>query len=575
MPFHRWFGSLDLPREGGKVNPAHLENALRLRLLSLVFWLCLVLGNMWALSFFLYGATNLAVAFFTGVLVLLVVYLLGRKLGHPPLIGHLILLIFLVGVVLANFSTGGLARANSVLYFVLALIGIFLLGRGGVLWVGVSALALVVFLAMHAAGFEFPDAVLPEQRLVDMGLTLFFSLVVLLGVAGYYELYRRLSLNQLLEAKSRVEQASEARRAFLAKASHELRTPLNAILGLCDLMHTNAPNDACTRHLAAVKQSALALRRLVNDLLDVSRIDASKLQLHPVPFEPRCLLAEVVEELQPRARAKGIALSLDISGDVPKRLLGDTLRLRQIVVNLVDNAIKYTPAGRVEVSARLAETVGLRLRVQDTGPGIPPDVMPHLFEPFLRAKDCGGVDGSGLGLHIVQQLCHVMGGSIRAENLPAGGAVFEATLPLPAAPEATAGRRILAAEDDPVSRMLVQTILQRKGYQVEVVADGNAVVEAAAAARPDLILMDVGLPGLDGIEAAHRIRQAEGASAAGRRVPILAMTAHVLSEERDRCFAAGMDDFIGKPVQAGELLQVVERWLAAGRKPPTNPSIVS
>lgn len=570
-PLHRWFGSLDLPREGGKVDPAHVENALRLRLLSLVFWLCLVLGSMWALSFFLYGAVHLAVAFLTGVLVLLCVFVLGKKLGHPPLISHLILLIFLMGVVLANFGTGGLARANSVLYFVLALMGIFLLGRGGVLWVGVSALALVAFLAMHAAGFEFPDAVLPEQRLLDMGLTLFFSLVVLLGVAGYYELYRRLSLIQLLEAKSKVEQASEARRAFLAKASHELRTPLNAILGLCELMHTDVPNDTCARHLTAVKQSALALRRLVNDLLDVSRIDASKLQLHPVPFEPRRLLTEVAEELQPRARARGLELSFDISGDVPARLLADTLRLRQIVVNLVDNAIKYTPAGRVDVRVRPAETVGLCLRVQDTGPGIPPDLMPHLFEPFLRAKDSGGVDGSGLGLHITQQLCQVMGGSIRAENLPAGGAAFEVTLPLPAAPEASTGRRILAAEDDPVSRMLVQTILQRKGYQVECVCDGNAVVEAVAAARPDLILMDVGLPGMDGMEAARRIRQTEGASPAAQRVPIVAMTAHVLSEERDRCFAAGMDDFIGKPVQAAELLQTVERWLAAERKTPTNP----
>jgi signal transduction histidine kinase/CheY-like chemotaxis protein len=538
-----------------------LENTLRLRLLALTVRMCLVLGTLWGISFYWYGSVQLAVVFIAGVGVLAAVHALGRQLGQPPLIGHLVLLEFLLGVVVANYATGGLARANSVLYFVVALIGIFLLGRAGLVWVGLSGLALLAFLGLHETGFEFPDVVPPEHRLMDMGFTLLFSLLTLLGVVGFSELSRRLGVLQLLDAKRKAEQASESRRMFLAKASHELRTPLNAILGLCDIMETDIPNPRCAEHLAAVRQSALSLRRLVEDLLDVSRIDAAKLQLHAVPFEPRPLFAEVVAELSPRARAQGIEIVFEAEPDVPARMLGDTLRIRQIAVNLIENAVKYSGRGRVTVNLAAATTVGIRLRVVDSGPGIPAELLPRLFEPFQRGQESGGVDGSGLGLHITQQLCQIMGGSIRAENLPQGGARFEAVLPLPPAPEVAAGHRILAAEDDPISRMLVKTILERKGYRVETVADGNAAAEAAESLKPDLILMDVNLPGIDGLEAARRIRKAE-ADSGGRRVPILAMTAHVLSEERDRCFQAGMDDFIGKPVQAAQLLQSVAHWLS-------------
>lgn len=374
----------------------------------------------------------------------------------------------------------------------------------------------------------------------------------------------------LSSAKGQAEAAERAKSAFLANMSHEIRTPLNAIIGFADLLRDEkAPVAERERWLALQMEASRTLVSIVDDVLDLSKIEAGRLELEMGPLNPAQLAESCMALLAPRAADKGLSFRTEIASDLPEWVLGDVTRLRQVLLNLLSNAVKFTNKGSVVLS--VARTgVQLRLTVIDTGMGIPPDRQKHLFMPFsqLDASVTRRFGGTGLGLAITKRLVEAMQGQIEVISQPGAGSRFEVALPLavtsapPPDTESVAAATalpsyrplsILLAEDVFANQMLVRTILEKAGHRVTVVENGADAVSTVAreASALDLVLMDVQMPVMDGMEATRRIRQA------GHTLPILALTANVLREEREACLDAGMNGHIAKPVTPQALNQAI------------------
>jgi PAS domain S-box-containing protein len=379
---------------------------------------------------------------------------------------------------------------------------------------------------------------------------------------------RERAQRDLALARDEAMEASRQKSEFLATMSHEIRTPLNGVIGLSDLL-LRTPLDTEQRSLASGVQSAgRALLGLVDDVLDFATMDSGRLELRPVDFEIRPLLQSVVAGLSEPARNKGLDLRVTCDPDLPAALCGDAARLAQVVSNLVSNAVKFTECGEVilRASAQPAgDRVRLRVEVSDTGVGVPSDELSRLFDPFTQADSSTTRrhGGTGLGLALSREIAEAMGGTIEYSANPAGGSVFACTVLLD---EATGGSdadeahrrgRILVVEDNPVNQVVATGFLNALGYTTATADDGLAAIEAARHGEFDAILMDVQMPHLDGYTATGHIRAEE----AGRRCPIIAMTAAALEGERERCLAAGMDDYLTKPVDPARLADTLRRWL--------------
>ena len=382
--------------------------------------------------------------------------------------------------------------------------------------------------------------------------------------------------------------------------SHEIRTPMNGILGMTDLALELAQSAEQREYLTIVKDSAAALLRLLNDILDFSKVEVGKLTLEALPFPLRESLGSTLNILAMQAHNKGVAVRSQVDSEVPDRVLGDAGRLRQILVNLVGNAIKFTVHGEVVVEVECAESDGrgpspgaeallLHLAVRDTGIGIPVEKHQAILEPFTQADGSTTREfgGSGLGLAIAKQLVALMGGHLWLESVVGQGSTFHCTMrlgidqappaptsPLPGgdrAPGPTTRRplHILVAEDHPVNQRLVTRLLEKQGHAVVVVGDGHAAVEAVAQQAFDLILMDVQMPDMDGLEATAAIRAEE--QARGTHIPIIALTAHALQGDQERCLAAGMDDYVAKPITATDLATAIARRLDPDMGPARLP----
>ena len=389
---------------------------------------------------------------------------------------------------------------------------------------------------------------------------------------------------ELEQARGLAEQASVAKSQFLAVASHEIRTPMTAILGSTELLLGTPLSEAQHRYARTAHRSATALLALIDDVLDLSRIEARKLTLHPAPVDLRALAGEAVDLIAVTARGKPIALGWEVSPRLPARLVADPQRLRQMIVNLLHNAVKFTERGRVRLAlAVLGTPPGApprwRLSVQDTGIGIPPDLIEPIFGAFAQAdgSTTRRHGGSGLGLAIVKELAQLMDGEVGVESVLGTGSHFWVDLPLVEAPPSAGSAprlapepgttaqdggpalRVLLAEDDPVNQMVVKEMLVLIGCEVDVVGDGLAAREAAARAEHDIVFMDCHMPATDGFGATRHIRDDERRRGAGR-VPIVALTADALVSDRERCLAAGMDDFMTKPVSRAQLAATIERW---------------
>jgi PAS domain S-box-containing protein len=393
---------------------------------------------------------------------------------------------------------------------------------------------------------------------------------------------RRAQAEALQRAMREAERASRAKTDFLAAMSHEIRTPLNAIIGFTDLMVASGRLDPeMQRRAQLVRTSGAALLTIVNDILDFSKVEAGALDLVCEPFAPAALAEGCLEIIRELAESKGLAVSVTIDPRLPAAVLGDQARLRQVLLNLLNNALKFTPVGSVRLAASYdgADPRGERIRfsVADTGIGIPVDAHARLFERFFQVDDPLRRDfgGTGLGLAICMRLVEAMGGEIRVASEVGRGSTFtvsvalpRASLPTLAAPADRSVRedrrgRLLLVEDVDVNQELAKAILETAGHEVDVVGDGAAAVEAVARTRYDLVLMDVHMPGMDGLTATRLIRDSHGPEA---RVPIVALTANVLPEQLDRLREAGLDGHIGKPFDYRELCAIVDSWLSGDRQ---------
>lgn len=378
-------------------------------------------------------------------------------------------------------------------------------------------------------------------------------------------------LNVELGQRTReLEEANQAKTRFLANISHELRTPMNGVLGMLDLTLDTRLDEQQSSYLRDARDSASSLLRVLNDILDASKLESGRFTIHPSPFDLRGFLHEVHSFFVARAHSQGVSLELSLNDQLPTRVRGDRDRLRQILLNLLDNAFKFTLQGKVTLEADF-QGGQLRVTVSDTGQGIPPEKLETMFDPFVQGDDSMTREqgGTGLGLSICRELAQLMGGGLTATSQLAQGSQFVLQVPLevlaesaavsaaPATTQVARPLKVLVAEDNPVNQRVCARMLERFGHRTVLASDGHQALALLEKESFDLVLMDIQMPGLDGLEVTRQVREN------GNRVAIVALTAHATPGYREHCLSQGMDGYLDKPIRMEDLRQLLEQYASA------------
>jgi signal transduction histidine kinase/AmiR/NasT family two-component response regulator len=438
-------------------------------------------------------------------------------------------------------------------------------------------------IATSLVDYVFNILILGNADIYTPGMTLAITLTVGFPVC-YFLIAQRIDLQSgkeaLAKALDAAEDANRAKCAFLSNMSHEIRTPLNGVLGMAQAMDKTTLTPRQAEQLDVIRQSGETLLAIISDVLDLSEIGSGQLILHPSRFELSTVLGGLGETFAPMAAAKSINLTTMIDTGAVGAYVGDAARLRQILFNLVSNAVKFTPRGDIHIQAR-HDGGALIIGVSDSGVGISAERLPSLFQAFVQADSSSTrrFGGSGVGLSICRQLACAMGGSIEVASVEGHGSTFTLTLPLermaaaaeaPFADSAEAAQaeedgvelRVLAAEDNPTNQLVLKALLEQVGIQPHVVDNGQDALDAWAAGRWDLVLMDVQMPVMDGLDATREIRRREAEEDAAP-TRIVALTANAMSHQIAEYRACGMDDVFAKPIEVMRLFQILEDAAAA------------
>ncbi len=524
-----------------------------------------------------------------------------RRSRAPALAAHIAILAAYAMLVLGNLSSRNLSDPSFGWLYIVALAAMLTTGlRGGWYWIAVFLLTTLGFWAFSPGPELNPTLLAPASSIQSLvhRITGILAVAVLTTIAVFFQRQTETSLEAEIVTRKQAEQgAREADRIkgeFLANVSHEIRTPMNGVVGMIDLLTKADLDPSHHRLVEAIDTSAETLLVLVDDLLDFSKMEAGKLSLYIMDFKLRDLLEKAVALLAPKAAERGIDLELSIAEELPDKLYGDAQRLRQVLLNLISNAIRFTSRGKVTVSVeqidRSETEVSALFSVHDTGVGIPTEHQASIFSPFIQADATSArkFGGTGLGLAIAKSLVELMGGEIGLRSKAREGSTFWFRLPLwqarqgvpkglvvttraksPKTNTVTIERRetlkILVVDDDDINRLVAESQLEDLGFAAEAVAAGQEALDRFAGNCYDAILMDCQMPDLDGYETTRRIRQLETSQ---HHTVIIAVTAHAMKGERERCLAAGMDDYVSKPLRGGDLAMKLERWLPVDQERP-------
>ncbi len=556
------------------------DDARRARTLVAISLVIIVAFTIFFIRAVLGGQTMMAVIDLVGTVVTSLNLYAFRRFGRRAVSGNILTSIVFLMLGSIVVLTGGVGLPAT---YILGLIPLSTIGitnaRSGVIWAVITAFFMLAIGAAHSAGVAFPEP-FPQERLP--GMTMVGGIVVTaistaIGLA--YEWIKNNALAQieatnvkLKIAEAAALKASQAKSEFLANMSHEIRTPMNGILGTLQLLQDREQTADSQELTDTALTSANALLGLLNDLIDLAKIESAKIEFESIPLDLERLAQQVIRLFSPAAHKKQLQIGLNVVSDCPVAIVSDPGRIRQVLTNLVGNAIKFTPQGRVDVELRQSESTSIEITVSDSGIGIPQDKRTHIFKAFTQADSTTTREygGSGLGLSVCKGLVEGLGGTIEVGDRPHGGSAFTVRLPYEAPPEDWAAetetyesydgfesiaKPVLLVEDNAVNALVGCRMLETLGLTVEVATSGHSAVEMARSKPFALIFMDCHMPGYDGFEATAALRKL------GIETPIVALTASVMAADRERCFEAGMNGFLSKPIPKQDLAAALRTWL--------------